>query len=466
MTLDGNTGTSDVLLGKTMAGGKYEIRRVLGEGAMGRVYLAWQKQVEREVAIKVLTIKDDQARGRFLEEIRTTSRINHANIIKIHDAGEEVLNAGLPDEHTCLYMVMEYLDGSPLDDYVAKHGTVPVTHGGALFRALPGNEINLIFSEICAGMRELGKFGIIHRDLKPENIFRCHDGRIVILDLGIARVTADSSVSSGATVIDREKTLAGAVLGSLHCMSPEQLRGAAFTDARTDIYAMACVLYFLCMGVCPYEDRADYEPGPMFWVRMHGTHESPTPITVRRSDLTLRLERIIMRGLAPRADDRYQTVEEFYEPFKTRFAFSHELTPPEGIKLDAETLPPPPPVRKSRPVSPIVRVATLLSLLALSAAVMIIVAAKVMNRPTITHAIPTPIPPPSDRPFVDDVPVDVATDASLDVGSDAEADAGTDVVSSDAVRVRMVRDAGTRRRRRCPPAIIENGIIINPCLSP
>lgn len=469
MTLDGNIEKPDVLLGKTIAGGKYEIKRLIGEGAMGRVYLARQRSTEREVAIKVLTIADERARKRFLQEVRITSRINHRNIITIYDADEEVFNPGLPDEHTCLYMVMEYLDGAPLSDYVPDHGTVSVTHGSNMFRALPADEIDRIFSEICQGMMELGKYGIIHRDLKPENIFRCSDGRIVILDLGIARITADSSVSSGATVIDREKTMAGTLLGSLHCMSPEQLRGAEFVDVRTDVYAMACVLYFLCMGLCPYEDRSDGQSDPMFWVRAHAGDEPPTPITERRSDLPRRLHRIVMKGLARRPDNRFQTAAEFYEPFKNRQALSAELTPPEGMKL-AETLPPPPPAHLSRPRSPVLRAAKLASLLMLSAAVGIVILAKLFgvtpststSPEVMTAALPTPtqiavdagerLPP--DHLHVEAPPPPVPT---------AEADAGVVVIRPESPRARVREDAGVRRRRRCPPPIIVDGLITNPC---
>lgn len=471
MTLDGNTEKPDVLLGKTIAGGKYQILRLVGEGATGQVYLARQKNTERKVAIKVLKIADERARKRFLQEVRITSRINHRNIITIYDADEEVFHAGLPDEHTCLYMVMEYLDGAPLSDYVPDHGTVSVTHGSHMFRALPADEIDHVFSEICQGMMELGKYGIIHRDLKPENIFRCRDGRIVILDLGIARITADSSVSSGATIIDREKTMAGTLLGSLHCMSPEQLRGAEFVDVRTDVYAMACVLYFLCMGICPYEDRSDGQSDPMFWVRAHGGDEPPTPVTERRSDLPRRLHRIVMKGLARRPDDRFQTAAEFYEPFKNRQALSAELTPPEGMKL-AETLPPPPPAHLSRPGSPALRAAKLASLLMLSAAVGIVILAKLVGvSPSrrappgvMTAALPTPTQIAvdagerllTDRPLVEVPP-------SLVPSPTVEVDAGVVVIRPESPRVRVREDAGVRRRRRCPPPIIVDGLITNPC---
>lgn len=465
MGLEQSAKKPDTLLGRSIAEGKYRIARLLGEGAMGRVYLARQKGTEREVAIKVLTMLEASVRARFLQEIRVTSRISHPNIITIYDAGEETIDEGLPSEYACLYMVMEYLDGLPLSDYVLTRGTVPVSHGVLTVNALSADEIYRVFSAICEGMMELGSRGIIHRDLKPENIFCCNDGRVVILDLGIARITADASIAAGATIIDRQGTMAGTLLGSPHCMSPEQMQGAELADVRTDVYAMACVLYFLAMGICPHEDRyegpADAQARLMFWAYVHRKAEPPTSIIEHRRDLPRRLERINMKGLAHKSDDRYQTAAEFYEPFKNRSVLSDELTPPEGMSIHSTDAPSSPALMGES--MPILRAAKMLSLFLLSAAVVIVIVAKLsgsMRTRSIPQARVTSLPPlgaiiahdaSSSSPDNED-----ASALVPDVGALAVPDAGSP-------RHRRGGNAAIRHHRRCPPPIIRDGIITNPC---
>ncbi len=464
-----------------LANGKYRLERKIGQGAMGSVYLASQTGVERHVAIKFLTLADggDQARARFLEETRTTGAVNHPNVITVFDSGEETFNEGAPDQRTYPYMVMEYLVGLPLDEYIYRRGTVPVIHGTQSHRALPADVIVRIFTQICEGMVAIGAKGIVHRDLKPENIFICEDGgglRVKILDLGIARITADPSSAAGATLITRDKTIAGAVIGSVHCMAPEQFRSSS-VDTRADMYALACILYCLCMAICPHEDDPDNNGNLLFWVGVHGASKRPTPVTDRRTDLPKRFDRIIARGLAPRPDDRFQTASEFLQPFTNPQLMSDEVTPPEGLRLHEETIPPPAPVPRPPRSSTVFRASMYASLLFVCAAVMILLLSRLTGmgrdhvpQPRLNVAV-TPIPAPLgfgdggaapiDRPTTTDRPA-YGPDVPHLVTTPFH-DGG--VIHMDADRPDRPRRP-VIRRRRCPPPVIVNGIIVSPPCDP
>lgn len=480
MSLETAESRADHLAGKVIANGKYRLIRRIGKGAMGSVYLARQIGTERLVAIKFASIEDNpQIRARFLDEVRATASLNHPNIVTIYDAGEETFNPGTPDQRDYPYMVMEYLEGLSLDEYIEKRGTVPVNHGKLACKALSPELIVKIFSQLCAAMAALGDAGIVHRDLKPENVFVCEDGsglRVKILDLGIARRTADASVASGATVIERDKTVAGALLGSVHCMAPEQFRSSS-VDVRADMYAMACILYCLCMGICPHEDSPEHNGNVMFWIGVHGSGTPPTPIGERRPDLPPRFARIVAKGLSPRPGDRFQTASEFLLPFTNPQLMSDEDTPPEGLRLETETIPPPTPSSRSRRSSIILRASVYTSLFIVCAALMLLLLSRLaeMNRshaprPRLDVAI-TPVPPPSsfadggavpiDRPIMTDRPVHDADVPRL-VAPPLH-DGGTihtDVDRPDRPRRPVVR------RRRCPPPVIMNGVIVSsPCES-
>lgn len=478
MSLETAESRVDRLAGKVIANGKYQLIRRIGKGAMGSVYLARQIGTERPVAIKFASIEDNpQIRARFLDEVRATASLNHPNIVTIYDSGEETFNPGTPDQRDYPYMVMECLEGLSLDEYIERRGTVPVNHGKLACKALSSELIVKIFSQLCAAMAALGDAGIVHRDLKPENVFVCENGsdiRVKILDLGIARRTADASVPSGATVIEREKTVAGAIIGSVHCMAPEQFR-SSLVDMRADMYAMACILYCLCMGICPHEDSPEHNGSVMFWIGVHGSGTPPTPIRERRPDLPPRFARIVAKGLSPRPGDRFQTASEFLLPFTNPHLMSDEDTPAEGLRLETETIPPPAPHRRSSSI--ILRASVYTSLFIICAAIMLLLLSRLAGTgrdhpppPQLNVAI-TPIPPspsftdggvvPIDRPTATDRPVRDSDVPHLDVPSFR--DGGTsyaDVDRPDRPRRPVVR------RRRCPPPVIINGVIVSPPCEP
>src|SRR5580700_7581839 len=196
--------------------GPYEIVSPLGEGGMGEVYRARDSRLGREVAIKVLPksfSQDPERLRRFEQEARAASALNHPNILAVYDVG---MHDGAP------YLVTELLEGATLRDRLS---------GGAL----PPRKAVDYAVQTAQGLAAAHDKGIVHRDLKPENIFVCRDGRVKILDFGLAKLAARGDPELEATMTSSH-TAAGVVMGTASYMSPEQVRGEA-VDARTDMFA-------------------------------------------------------------------------------------------------------------------------------------------------------------------------------------------------------------------------------------
>ena len=210
--------------------GPYEIVAPIGAGGMGEVYRAKDMRLGRDVAIKVLPegfARDADRLRRFEQEARAVAALNHPNILAIHDIGE--FN-GAP------FLVSELLEGHSLREDL---------NSGAL----PTRRAVEDASQIAQGLAAAHDKGIVHRDLKPENVFVTQDGRLKILDFGLAKLAklqaaADENATLDATPQD---TSPGVVLGTVGYMSPEQVRGEA-ADARSDIFALGTILYEMLSG--------------------------------------------------------------------------------------------------------------------------------------------------------------------------------------------------------------------------
>jgi serine/threonine-protein kinase len=206
--------------------GRYEIVKELGHGAMGTVYLGKDPKINRMVALKTLHFENDMdeatmkaTKERFFREAESAGNLNHPNIIKIFDAGED---------NEISYIAMELLDGEDLKKYTAKTSLLPMS-----------TAVDYVIK--CADALEYAhKQGVVHRDIKPANIMLLKDGTIRITDFGIARITASS------------KTQTGTVLGTPSYMSPEQLQGKK-VDGRSDIFSLGATLYELLCGEKPFE---------------------------------------------------------------------------------------------------------------------------------------------------------------------------------------------------------------------
>jgi serine/threonine protein kinase len=218
--------------------GPYEIVAWLGAGGMGEVYRARDARLGRDVAIKVIatTLAADPSRvHRFEQEARAAGQLNHPNILAVHDAG---IHDGAP------YIVSELLDGESLRTRL-QAGAVPPRKASDYAR------------QAAEGLAAAHAKGIVHRDVKPDNLFITKDGRIKILDFGIAKLTTGEGEAAGQTGVPTD-TAAGTVVGTVGYMSPEQVRGEA-VDARSDIFSIGTVLHEMLTGRPPFsrETAAD-----------------------------------------------------------------------------------------------------------------------------------------------------------------------------------------------------------------
>jgi serine/threonine protein kinase len=204
--------------------GNYEILDRLGAGGMGTVYKARHRRMKRIVALKTLTgeaARSPRFAERFQREVETVARLSHPNIVMAYDADE---SGGVP------FLVMEFVDGRDLSHEVQQFG--PLSTAAAVDRVL----------QAARGLAYAHAQGIVHRDIKPGNLLRDVSGVVKVADLGLARLTGASD--SG----ERALTMAGAVIGTMDYMAPEQALDAASTDHRADVYSLGCTLYFLLTG--------------------------------------------------------------------------------------------------------------------------------------------------------------------------------------------------------------------------
>ena len=266
--------------------GPYEIVAPIGAGGMGEVYRAKDTRLGRDVAIKVLPegfARDADRLRRFEMEARAVAALNHPNILAIHDIGEY---NGSP------FLVSELLEGHSL--------RVELNNG-----ALPARRAVEYATQIAQGLAAAHDKGIVHRDLKPENVFVTHDGRLKILDFGLAKLAklrpaADENATLDATPQD---TSPGMVLGTVGYMSPEQVKGEA-ADARSDIFALGTILYEMLSGQRAF--RRDTSAETMTAI----LKEDPPEISTASKPIAPAVERIVRRCLEKKPQQRFQSARD------------------------------------------------------------------------------------------------------------------------------------------------------------
>ena len=263
--------------------GQYRLKRLIGSGGMGEVYLAEHLLMKRPCAIKVIRPEkagDPKVLARFEREVQATAKLSHWNSVDIFDYGRT-------DDGT-FYYVMEYLPGMNLLELVRRYGPLPAARAIHLVR------------QATNALAEAHDLGLVHRDIKPANIFAAiRGGRFDVaklLDFGLAKPLIN--------VAEAQLTQKGAITGSPLYMSPEQAIGDRDPDARSDIYALGGVLYFLVTGRPPFEDEQ-----PMRVLIAHA-HEPPPPPSQHNADVPDDVELIIMRCLQKSPDDRFQSATE------------------------------------------------------------------------------------------------------------------------------------------------------------
>ena len=258
----------------------YRIVEQIGAGGMGVVFLAHDEQLERDVAIKVLpsgTLGDEAARKRFRKEALSLAKLNHPNIATIHDFD----SAGETD-----FLVTEYIAGESLDKKIAAG-------------ALPSKEVIHLGLQLAQGLAAAHAQGIIHRDLKPANLRLTADGRLKILDFGLAQFVHPE----GDLAVTASLTISQQITGTLPYMAPEQLRGEP-SDRRTDIWAAGVVLHELATGRRPFPETH----GPML-INAILNQEPELPHKINPK-VSAGLESIIWKALRKNRADRYQSVGE------------------------------------------------------------------------------------------------------------------------------------------------------------
>jgi serine/threonine protein kinase len=278
--------------------GPYEILAPLGAGGMGEVYKARDTRLDRIVAIKV---SKEQFSERFEREARTVAALNHPNICTLHDVGPN-------------YLVMEYVEGEPLPAAGISGGAVPSV-----------DRVMQYALQIADGVAAAHSKGIVHRDLKPGNIFVTPDGRVKILDFGLATLQAAAAPTD--STLTRGLTVPGTAVGTIGYMSPEQARGET-VDARSDLWAMGVIFYELLTGVRPFE-------GTTQAVIFEGIlSKTPLPPSARNPKIPAEWERIVSRLLEKDRATRYQSAQDLLADLRrvNRDSSSGGTSPPLAPK--------------------------------------------------------------------------------------------------------------------------------------
>lgn len=275
------------LVGKTLAD-RYEILEEIGKGGMAHVYKAWCNLLNRFVAIKVLKeeFKDDKEFvRRFNVEAQAAAGISNPHIVSIYDVGYE---------DGMYYIVMEYVEGITLKEYIAEKG------------ALPWREAAGYAAQICDGLEAAHKNNVVHRDIKPQNIIMAEGGILKVTDFGIARASG-----SQATM-----TMANTAIGTVHYLSPEQARGG-YTDKRTDIYSLGVVLYEMLTGKLPFTDDSPVT------VALKHIREVPIPPRSVKPDIPEAMEKVTLRAMNKEQNLRYSSAGEFLSDIEKVLKNSH-----------------------------------------------------------------------------------------------------------------------------------------------
>ncbi|WP_413301371.1 Stk1 family PASTA domain-containing Ser/Thr kinase [Bacillus sp. 1P10SD] len=269
-----------MIIGKRLSG-RYKILDMVGGGGMANVYLAHDMILDRDVAVKMLRLdfaNDEEFIRRFRREAQSATSLAHPNIVSIYDVGEE---------NDLYYIVMEYVDGQTLKQYIQQNSPLKVEDAIGIMR------------QLTSAISHAHQNHIIHRDIKPHNILIDHDGNVKVTDFGIAMALSATSI-----------TQTNSVLGSVHYLSPEQARGG-MANRKSDIYSLGIVMFELLTGRLPFSGES-----AVSIALKHLQSETPS---VRRwnSNIPQSVENIVLKATAKDPFHRYNSVEEMEEDLRT-----------------------------------------------------------------------------------------------------------------------------------------------------
>jgi serine/threonine-protein kinase len=357
--------------------GPYKLKRKIGEGGMGIVYLARDTRDRKLVALKLLSkaqAREEGAVQRFRREVEAAMRLDHVNIARAfhfgHDEGYR-------------YYVMEYCEGEPLGKRLKREKRLPIEES-----------IDVVI-QVARALRYAHENGVVHRDIKPENVIVTLDGVAKVLDLGLSKKLGDDEATY--------QTVSGVAMGTPHYISPEQARGEREIDGRADLYSLGATFYHLVTGDTPFHGSSSFEV-----VTKHLTAQLPDPRDLREEipdDVVL----VIRRMMAKRRQDRYGDAGELLKDLERLVVgeapTTQELDPnlssiAEPVKVPKVTPRPRRPlamVRKPRPRRP---VSPLLWISVGAAAVLlgVLIAIAASSRPVKTSALSEPAETPAPRP--------------------------------------------------------------------
>lgn len=285
----------DNYVGKRLDG-RYEVQEIIGVGGMSVVYKAYDNVDDRIVAVKILKdefLNNEEFKRRFKNESKAIALLSHPNIVKVYDVsfGEKLQ-----------YIVMEYIDGITLKEYINKQG------------AITWNDALYFMTQILKAVQHAHDKGIVHRDIKPQNIILLPTGNIKVTDFGIARFSRSET-----------KTLTEQAIGSVHYIAPEQAKGE-YTDEKADVYSLGVVLYEMLAGTVPFEAESAVS------VALMQVQANAKKLTDINDDIPLGLEQICVHAMQKNAIDRYQSatemlfdIEEIIKNPSTTFAYENKI---------------------------------------------------------------------------------------------------------------------------------------------
>jgi serine/threonine-protein kinase len=301
--------------------GRYQVGELLGRGGMSDVFKGVDSRLGRTVAIKLLKPQlatDPAFRTRFRQEAQAAARMAHPTIVRVFDAGEDTVREANGTEVQAPFIIMEYVDGAPLDELVAR-GQIDPVHA---IRITDG---------ILTALEYSHRAGVVHRDIKPANVMITRQGQVKVMDFGIARAISETSASLSQTT---------AILGTANYFSPEQAKGEQ-VDARTDLYSTGVVLFEMLTGRPPFQGET---PVAVAYQHISEIPAKPSSINSRVSPA---LDAVLRKALQKDRFERYQTAAEFRADLETAAQGKVPRAPKHPDRSDALFGPPPAQVSKA-----------------------------------------------------------------------------------------------------------------------